>query len=45
MLLAYEIFLITRQRDVFALNAAVFNANMLFSVAFLVSTVAAVVIS
>ncbi len=39
-LLAYESFLIRRQGDVFALNAAVFNANMLFSVVFLFSTAA-----
>ena len=37
-LFTYEAFLIRRQRDVFALNAAVFNANMLFSVVFLFST-------
>ncbi len=42
LLLAYELRLIARQRDVFALNAAVFNANMIFSVAFLFSTAAAV---
>jgi 4-hydroxybenzoate polyprenyltransferase len=44
-LLGYEIFLIARQRDIFALNTAVFNANMIFSVAFLISTVAAVIVS
>lgn len=42
LLLLYELRLIGRQRDVFALNAAVFNANMLFSVAFLLTTAASV---
>lgn len=42
VLLGYEFRLLARQRDVFALNAAVFNANMLFSVAFLFTTAAAV---
>lgn len=40
ILVLYESRLIARQKDVFALNAAVFNANMIFSVAFLVSTAA-----
>ena len=40
LLLAYEFVLIARQRDVFALNHAIFNANMLFSVAFFVTTAA-----
>lgn len=43
LLLAYEVALVVRQRDLPALNAAVFNANMIFSVAFLVSTAASVV--
>lgn len=43
LLLGYESLLIGRQRDIFALNAAVFNANMLFSVAFFLSTAASVV--
>ena len=42
-LLAYELLLIRRQRDVFRLNAAVFNANMAFSVTFLVTTAASLV--
>ncbi|HZW73339.1 MAG TPA: UbiA-like polyprenyltransferase [Caldimonas sp.] len=41
-LVAYEIALIRRQRDAFALNAAVFNANMAFSVVFLVTTAASI---
>jgi 4-hydroxybenzoate polyprenyltransferase len=45
LLLVYELRLIVRQRDVFALNTAVFNANMIFSVAFFFSTAASVVIS
>lgn len=45
LLLAYEAQLVLRQKDVFALNAAVFNANMLFSVAFLASTAASVIIT
>ena len=40
-LFLYESFLIRRRSDVFALNAAVFNANMLFSVVFLCTTAAA----
>jgi 4-hydroxybenzoate polyprenyltransferase len=44
-LLVYERRLISRQPDVFALNAAVFNANMIFSVAFFLSTAASVVLS
>jgi len=40
VLLAYELALVARERDVFRLNARVFNANMLFSVAFLASTYA-----
>ncbi len=39
-LLAYEVIVIRRRRDVFALNAAVLNANMAFSVLFLASTAA-----
>lgn len=40
-LLGYEVFLIRRRgSDVFALNAAVFNANMAFSVVFLATTLA-----
>jgi len=45
LLLVYERRLIRQQPDVFALNAAVFNANMLFSVAFLLSTAASVVLT
>jgi 4-hydroxybenzoate polyprenyltransferase len=40
VLVAYELALIYRQEDVFALNAAVFNANMAFSVIFLLTTAA-----
>ena len=44
VLLGYEVFLIRRRgSDVFALNAAVFNANMAFSVVFLVTTTASLV--
>lgn len=43
VLVGYELSLIRRQRDVFALNAAVFNANMAFSVVFLISTAASFV--
>jgi 4-hydroxybenzoate polyprenyltransferase len=43
LLLAYEAQIVLRQNDVLALNTAVFNANMLFSVAFLVSTAASVI--
>ena len=39
-LVLYELSLIRRQRDVFKLNAAVFNANMAFSVVFLLTTAA-----
>jgi len=45
LLLAYEAQLVLRQNDVLALNTAVFNANMLFSVAFLASTAASVIIT
>ncbi len=45
LLLAYESRLIKGQSDVFALNAAVFNANMIFSVAFFLSTAASVIIT
>ena len=39
VLLGYEVYLIRRRgSDVFALNAAVFNANMAFSVVFLATT-------
>jgi len=44
-LLVYERLLISRQPDVFALNTAVFNANMIFSVAFFLSTAASVIVS
>lgn len=44
VLFIYEIVLIARQRDIFALNSAVFNANMTFSVAFLLSTAASVIL-
>ena len=40
VLLGYELLLIRRLRDVFALNARVFNANMAFSVVFLLTTAA-----
>lgn len=43
-LLVYELSLIRRRRDVFALNAAVFNANMAFSVVFLISTAASIAV-
>lgn len=42
-LLGYELLLIRHQRDVFRLNAAVFKANMAFSVTFFLTTAAAVV--
>lgn len=45
LLVAYETLLVVRQRDTRALNAAVFNANMLFSVAFFVSTAASVIVT
>ncbi|HEY7994194.1 MAG: UbiA-like polyprenyltransferase [Candidatus Eremiobacterales bacterium] len=43
-LLVYELSLIRRRRDVFSLNAAVFNANMAFSVVFLISTAASIAV-
>lgn len=42
-LLAYELALIRRQRDAFALNHAVFQANMAFSVVFFLTTAASLV--
>ena len=46
VLVGYEAFLIRRRSgDVFALNAAVFNANMTFSVIFLVTTAASLLLS
>ena len=45
LLLVYERVLIRRQKDVFALNTAVFNANMLFSVMFFLCTAASVVLT
>lgn len=42
VLCAYEWALIRSDRDVFSLNAAVFNANMLFSVVFLCTTLASI---
>jgi hypothetical protein len=45
VLVGYEAFLIRRRGDVFALNAAVFNANMTFSVIFLVTTAASLLLS
>src|SRR5271165_3455030 len=46
VLVGYEVFLIDRRSgDVFALNAAVFNANMTFSVIFLVTTLASLVLA
>jgi 4-hydroxybenzoate polyprenyltransferase len=44
MLLGYELALIRRQADAFALNAAVFNANMAFSVIFMLTTAASLLI-
>jgi len=44
VLLGYEVVLVSRQRDAFALNAAVFNANMAFSVIFFATTAASVVV-
>jgi 4-hydroxybenzoate polyprenyltransferase len=44
VLLVYELSLIRLRRDVFALNAAVFNANMAFSVVFLISTAASIAV-
>jgi 4-hydroxybenzoate polyprenyltransferase len=43
-LYAYELALIRRQSDAFALNAAVFNANMTFSVVFMLTTAASLLI-
>ncbi len=43
-LVAYESLLIARQHNVFALNRAVFNANMAFSVLFFATTAASVVV-
>jgi 4-hydroxybenzoate polyprenyltransferase len=45
LLVIYESVLVVRQRDTRALNAAVFNANMLFSVAFFASTAASVIVT
>jgi 4-hydroxybenzoate polyprenyltransferase len=45
VLVAYEANLIERQRDLFALNNAVFNANMVFSVAFCACTAASVILT
>ncbi|MDQ6781117.1 MAG: putative 4-hydroxybenzoate polyprenyltransferase [Candidatus Eremiobacteraeota bacterium] len=42
VLVVYELRLIARQSDFSALNHAIFNANMLFSVAFFLSTAASV---
>lgn len=42
VLVVYELRLIARQSDLLALNHAIFNANMLFSVAFFLSTAASV---
>jgi 4-hydroxybenzoate polyprenyltransferase len=44
VLVGYELSLIRRQRDVFKLNAAVFNANMAFSVVFLLTTAASIAV-
>jgi 4-hydroxybenzoate polyprenyltransferase len=44
VLLGYELSLIRARRDVFSLNAAVFNANMAFSVVFLISTAASIAV-
>ncbi|HXM18420.1 MAG TPA: UbiA-like polyprenyltransferase [Candidatus Tumulicola sp.] len=44
VLLGYEVLLVGRQRDVFVLNSAVFNANMAFSVVFFATTAASVVV-
>jgi 4-hydroxybenzoate polyprenyltransferase len=43
-LLGYELALIRRQYDVFALNGAVFNANMAFSIVFLLTTAASLAV-
>jgi 4-hydroxybenzoate polyprenyltransferase len=43
VLLLYERRLIVRQNNLPSLNAAIFNANMIFSVAFFLSTIASVV--
>jgi 4-hydroxybenzoate polyprenyltransferase len=45
LLVSYEALLVARQRDVFALNKAVFHANLIFSVAFFVSTAASVILT
>jgi 4-hydroxybenzoate polyprenyltransferase len=45
LLVIYESVLVVRHRDTRALNAAVFNANMLFSVAFFASTAASVIVT
>lgn len=44
VLFVYELSLIRGRRDVFSLNAAVFNANMAFSVVFLISTAASIAV-
>lgn len=44
VLFVYELSLIRARRDVFSLNAAVFNANMAFSVVFLISTAASIAV-
>ena len=44
VLATYEFALIKRQADVFALNAAVFNANMAFSIVFLMTTAASLAV-
>jgi len=44
VLFIYELSLIRRRRDVFALNAPVLNANMAFSVVFLISTAASIAV-
>lgn len=43
-LLGYELVIVRRQRDLVLLNAAIFNANMAFSVIFLVTTAASLVL-
>ncbi len=41
LLVGYEGWLLARERDVFALNERIFNANMAFSVVFMIATLAA----
>jgi len=43
VLVAVEVALVRKGGDVFSLNAAVFNANMIFSVVFFCTTLASLV--